>query len=74
MKVSGRNNIEGKYKVVTVNALRAWRGVSENKADFTVNSQISDLISRKEIAILYSESRNALDSLRLDYERRIYDI
>ena len=46
MKVSGRNDVEGKYKVVTVNALRAWRGVSENKADFTVNSRISDLISR----------------------------
>ena len=43
MKVSGRNDVEKKYDVIVVNALRAWRGVSEDKDAFTINSRISEL-------------------------------
>ncbi|MBQ6774747.1 MAG: 50S ribosome-binding GTPase [Synergistaceae bacterium] len=68
MKVSGRNDVERKYEVITVNALRAWRGVSENKPGFTVNSRISDLTSRidqllesKEVLKMYLAPLSALE-------------
>lgn len=68
MKVSGRNDVEGKYEVITVNAMRAWRGVSENKVGFTLNSRISDLTSRieqllegKEVLKMYLAPLSALE-------------
>ena len=68
MKVSGRNDVERKYEVITVNALRAWNGVSKNKAVFTVKSRISDLTSRieqllesKEVLKMYLAPLSALE-------------
>ena len=67
-KYSGRNDIERKYEVIVVNALRAWRGVSENKAGFISNSRITDLTSRidqllesKEVLKMYLAPLSALE-------------
>ena len=51
-EISGRRDIENTYDVITLNALRAWRGVIEGKTDsnkaqkFIKASRISDLVNR----------------------------
>ena len=68
IKVSGRNDVATKYEVITVHALRAWRGVSENKDGFTINSRITELTERidqllegKEVLKMYLAPLSALD-------------
>ncbi len=51
-EISGRRDIENAYEVITLNALRAWRGVSEAQTNpdkaqkFVKASHISDLVNR----------------------------
>lgn len=56
IKVSGQNDIESRYDVIVLNALRAWNGIINNQPRLIEGSNLSDLTNRIEQLLEGSEA------------------
>ena len=71
IKVSGQKDIESRYDVIVLNALRAWNGITNNQPRLIEGSNLSDLTNRIEQLLEGSEAMKLFMAPLSALERKI---